>query len=61
MATGSVLPLDDSGKMAWPKVGDAAVFTLVPPSWSAEAVARLPERRAAFHRSGMVCGSVASA
>lgn len=58
IATGGVLPLDDSGKRAWPKVGDAAAFTLVPASCSAEAVARLPERSATFHRGRMVFGSV---
>lgn len=58
IATGGVLPLDDSGKRAWPKVGDDAAFTLVPASCSAEAVARLPERSATFHRGRMVFGSV---
>lgn len=58
IATGGVLPLDDSGKRAWPKAGDEAAFTLVPASCSAEAVARLPERSATFHRGRMVYGSV---
>jgi len=58
IATGGVLPLDDSGKRAWPKIGDDAGFTLVPASCSAEAVARLPERSATFHRGRMVFGSV---
>lgn len=58
IATGGVLPLDDSGKRAWPKVGDDAAFTLVPASCSAEAVARLPDRSATFHRGRMVFGSV---
>jgi cytosine/adenosine deaminase-related metal-dependent hydrolase len=58
IATGGVLPLDNSGKRAWPKAGDDAGFTLVPASCSAEAVARLPERSATFHRGRMVSGSV---
>lgn len=58
IATGGVLPLDDNGKRAWPRAGDAADFTLVSASCSAEAVARLPERSAAFHRGRMVFGSV---
>jgi cytosine/adenosine deaminase-related metal-dependent hydrolase len=58
IATGGVLPLDDSGKRAWPLAGDAADFTLVPASCSAEAVARLPERSATFHSGRMVFGSV---
>lgn len=58
IATGGVLPLDDNGKRVWPKAGDAADFTLVPASCSAEAVARLPERSATFHRGRMVFGSV---
>ena len=58
IATGGVRPLDDSGKRAWPKAGDDAAFTLVPASCSAEAVARIPERSATFHRGRMVYGSV---
>lgn len=61
IATGGVLPLDDKGKRAWPKAGDGADFTLVPASCSAEAVARLPERSATFHRGRMVFGSVGTA
>ncbi len=61
IATGGVLPLDDSGKRAWPKAGDGADFTLVPASCSAEAVARLPERGATFHRGRMVFGSIGTA
>ncbi|MFJ5370835.1 amidohydrolase family protein, partial [Bosea sp. CER48] len=61
IATGGVLPLDDSGKRAWPKAGDDAAFTLVPASCSAETVARIPERSATFHRGRMVFGSVGMA
>jgi cytosine/adenosine deaminase-related metal-dependent hydrolase len=58
IATGNVLPLDDSGKRAWPKAGDDAGFTLLPASCSAEAVARLPTRSATFHKGRLVSGSV---
>ena len=58
IATGGVLPLTDKGERAWPKAGDSADFTLVPASCSAEAVARLPERSATFHRGRMVFGGV---
>ena len=61
IATGGVLPLDGSGKRAWPKVGDEAGFTLVPASCSAEAVARMPARTATFHQGRMVYGSVGHA
>ncbi|MBP0581800.1 amidohydrolase family protein [Labrys sp. LIt4] len=61
IATGGVLPLDDSGKRAWPKAGDDAAFTLVPASCSAEAVARMPARTATFHQGRMVYGSVGQA
>ena len=61
VATGGVLPLDDSGARAWPKVGDDAAFTLVGASCSAEAVARLPARSATFHQGRMVYGSVGKA
>lgn len=61
IATGGVLPLDNSGKRAWPKVGDDAAFTLVGASCSAEAVARLPARTATFYQGRMVFGSVGKA
>lgn len=48
IATAGVTPLDDQGNLAWPKVGDKATFTLVAASCSAEAVARLPEKRQGF-------------
>lgn len=61
IATGGVLPLTDKGERAWPKAGDSADFTLVPASCSAEAVARLPERSATFHRGRMVFGGTGAA
>ncbi|HEV7317865.1 MAG TPA: amidohydrolase family protein [Ensifer sp.] len=58
IATGGILPLDDQGKRAWPKVGDAASFTLAAASCSAEAVARVSARSATFHRGRLVAGAV---
>lgn len=49
IATGDILPLDDSGNRVWPIVGMDASFVLVNASCSAEAVARLPKREAVFH------------
>lgn len=61
LATGGVTPLDEAGKQVWPKVGDAATGVLVPASCSAEAVARLPERVAVFHKGTLSSGSLDSA
>ncbi len=58
IATGGVLPLDDQGNRAWPKVGDTASFTLAAASCSAEAVARVSARSATFHRGRLVSGGV---
>lgn len=60
-ATGFVTPLDDKGAQAWPRAGDAASFNLLPASCSAEAVARLPARRAVFHNGKLVYGAVPKA
>ena len=60
IATGGVLPLDDAA-IGLAKAGDDAAFTLVGASCSAEAVARIPERSATFHRGRMVYGSVGNA
>lgn len=56
LATGGIMPLDESGKQIWPKVGDAATAVLVPASCSAETVARLPERRAVLHKGTLSSG-----
>lgn len=54
--TGGVLPLDDGGKMAWRRVGDAADFTLVP-----QLLYRDCGTAVGAQHGRMVCGSVASA
>jgi cytosine/adenosine deaminase-related metal-dependent hydrolase len=58
LATGGIMPLDESGKQIWPKVGDAATAVLVPASCSAETVARLPERAAVLHKGTLASGSL---
>ncbi len=58
IATGNVLPLDDSGKRQWPAVNDNAEMILVDASCSAEAVARVSEVKATFHQGRLVFGAV---
>jgi cytosine/adenosine deaminase-related metal-dependent hydrolase len=57
-ATGFVTPLNDKGEQVWPKAGDEASFNLLPASCSAEAVARLPERTAVFHKGRLAAGGL---
>lgn len=61
IATGDVLPLDNSGKRQWPAVNDDAEMILVDASCSAEAVARISDVKATFHQGRLVFGSVAKA
>ncbi|MEW9616464.1 amidohydrolase family protein [Shinella sp. S4-D37] len=61
ISTGGVLPLDQDGDRAWPKAGDEAGFSLTPASCSAEAVARVTERTATFHKGRLVSGGVGKA
>ena len=58
IATGNVLPLDEKGKQTWPNQGDDASFVLVNASCSAEAVARISSKQAAFHKGYLAYGSV---
>lgn len=60
LATGGVTPLDASGKVVWPKVGQDATGVLVQASCSAEAVARLPKREATFHKGTLASGTLAN-
>lgn len=55
--TGGVTPLNAAGEQAWPKIGDAADCVLVSAACSAEAVARLPERRTVLHKGVLAAGS----
>jgi cytosine/adenosine deaminase-related metal-dependent hydrolase len=61
ISTGGVLPLDKDGNRAWPKAGDEAGFSLTPASCSAEAVARVTDRSATFHKGRLVFGGVGKA
>ncbi|WP_039867166.1 amidohydrolase [Pedobacter sp. BAL39] len=54
IATNDVLPLDEHGNVQWPKPGDTADFNLVAASCSAEAVARISEIKAMYHRGKCV-------
>ncbi|QIQ20543.1 amidohydrolase family protein [Zophobihabitans entericus] len=58
IATGDVLPLDKNGTQVWPKVQDDASFVLVDASCSAEAVARISPRQAAFYKGNVAAGEV---
>ena len=57
IATAGPTPLSRTGEQLWPKVGDPADCVLVPASSAAEAVARLPLRRAVLYRGVLVAGS----
>lgn len=58
LATGGITPLDENGKQIWPMVGDELTAVLVPASCSAETVARLPERKAVFHKGTLSSGAL---
>ncbi|MBP6122395.1 MULTISPECIES: amidohydrolase family protein [Providencia] len=58
IATGNTLPLDDKGNQVWPAKGDDASFVLVDAACSAEAVARISPRHAAFHKGNLAHGSL---
>jgi cytosine/adenosine deaminase-related metal-dependent hydrolase len=58
ISTGGVLPLDNDGNRAWPKVGDEAGFSLAEASCTAEAVARVSPRTATFHKGRLVSGDI---
>jgi cytosine/adenosine deaminase-related metal-dependent hydrolase len=50
LATAGITPLNRKGEQQWPKTGDEASFVLVDASCSAEAVARVSEIKAMFHK-----------
>lgn len=54
IATGDVLPLDDTGNQKWPKVGDAANLVFIEASCSAEAVARVSDVKFLIHEGNRV-------
>lgn len=61
ISTRGVLPLDNDGNRAWPKVGDEASFSLAEASCTAEAVARVSPRTATFHKGRLVSGDIGKA
>ena len=61
ISTGGVLPLDNDGNRAWPKVGDEASFSLAEANCTAEAVARVSSRTATFHKGRLVSGDIGKA
>lgn len=50
LATAGITPLNRKGEQQWPKTGVEASFVLVEASCSAEAVARVSEIKALFHK-----------
>ena len=54
LATGGITPLDDKGKLQWPKVGDNADVVLVDASCSAEAVARISTVKSLIYKGNIV-------
>ncbi len=58
IATGNILPLNHQGEQVWPKAQDDASFVLLDASCSAEAVARISPRQAAFHKGKMASGTI---
>lgn len=56
--TDGITPLDQTGKQAWPQVGDEASLVLVEATCSAEAVARRAKRVATLFKGNVVAGSL---
>lgn len=52
-ATKNLLPLDNNGKMQWPKQGDKAELVLIEASCSAEAVSRISPTVAFAHQGNL--------
>lgn len=51
-------PLDKNGKKQWPQIGDEASIVFINSSCSAEAIARIPERKAVMFRGNIVSGAL---
>jgi len=54
LATAGLTPLDDNGKMQWPKIGDEANIALLDASCSAEAVARVSPVKSLIYQGNIV-------
>lgn len=56
--TGGVTPLDLEGQRVWPTIGDKANAVFIDASCSAEAVARMSERKATMSKGKIVSGEL---
>ncbi|CQR47317.1 N-isopropylammelide isopropyl amidohydrolase [Paraliobacillus sp. PM-2] len=56
--TDGTYPLDNKGNRQWPRVGDEASFVFTDASCSAEAIARIPLRKAVMYRGNVVAGKL---
>lgn len=56
--TNGITPLDKKGIRQWPQVGDEANMIFIESSCSAEAIARIPNRKAVMFRGNIVKGSL---
>lgn len=54
--TNGKIPLDTKGNRQWPQIGDEASMVLIKGSCSAEAIARIPERKAVMFKGSIVSG-----
>jgi cytosine/adenosine deaminase-related metal-dependent hydrolase len=54
LATAGITPLNRKGEQQWPKAGEEGSFVLIDASCSAEAVARVSEVKALFHKGNKV-------
>lgn len=56
--TNGKMPVDSSGECQWPKIGDEASIVFLDASCSAEAIARVPERKAVMFKGSIVSGGL---
>ncbi len=56
--TDGLMPLDKDGKKKWPNIGDDANIVFIDASCSAEAIARIPSRKAVMFKGSIVSGSL---
>lgn len=54
--TNGKIPLDRKGNRQWPQIGDEASMVFIKCSCSAEAIARIPERKAVMFKGSIVSG-----
>lgn len=56
--TDGKMPLDRQGTQQWPQVGDEASMIFLEASCSAEAIARIPQRKAVMFKGNIVSGAL---